>query len=185
MERIGKGKVRQPYESGVKVGIAIGTHCGLMVGARSFTGTPYDGHTLGEQIEHSGILLQYVDAKPHTVYGDLGSRGDDRRSPLIDRGKYKTLTDEERKSLKWRQAVEPVIGHLKQDHRMRTCWLKSSEGDALNAVFRAAGYNVRWMLRAIVAPGLGQLFASFADRVLGALESTEEPERRKSVVAVV
>ena len=161
VECIGKGKARQPYEFGVKVGIAIGIDCGLIVGARSFAGNPYDGHTLGEQMEQSGILLQDVGAKPHTVYADLGYRGgDDAIAPvkLIHRGKYKSLTGAERESLKRRQAVEPVIGHLKQDHRMRRCWLKGSEGDALNVVLCAAGYNLRWLLRAIVRLSLGPFF---------------------------
>lgn len=158
VECIGKGKARQPYEFGVKVGIAIGIDCGLIVGARSFAGNPYDGHTLGEQMEQAGILLQDVDAQPQTVYADLGYRGGDEAiapMKLIHRGKYKSLADEERKQLKRRQAVEPVIGHLKQDHRMHRCWLKGSEGDALNAVLSAAGYNLRWLLRAIVRLGLG------------------------------
>ncbi|HCI10255.1 MAG TPA: IS5/IS1182 family transposase, partial [Alcanivorax sp.] len=34
MECIGKGKARQPYEFGVKVGIAITAKRGLIVGAR-------------------------------------------------------------------------------------------------------------------------------------------------------
>jgi hypothetical protein len=47
--------------------------------------------------------------------------------------------------------VEPAIGHLKADHRMDRCWLKGSEGDALHAVLCAAGFNIRWLLRAIAA----------------------------------
>ena len=97
-------------------------------------------------------------ANLQTVYADLGYRGGyEAIAPmkLIHRGKYKSLSDAERKSLKRRQAVEPVIGHLKQDHRMRRCWLKGAEGDALNAVLCAAGYNLRWLLRAIVRLGLG------------------------------
>lgn len=42
-----------------------------------------------------------------------------------------------------------MIGHLKTDHGMRRCWLKGSEGDALHAVLCAAGFNIRWLLRAI------------------------------------
>lgn len=57
-----------------------------------------------------------------------------------------------------RQAVEPAIGHLKTDHRMERCWLKGSEGDALHAVLCAAGFNIRWLLRAIVRLGLAGLF---------------------------
>ena len=40
-----------------------------------------------------------------------------------------------------RAAVEPVIGHLKDDHRMRRNYLKGRDGDRINAVLAAAGYN--------------------------------------------
>lgn len=59
------------------------------------------------------------------------------------RGEDKSLTDEERRLLKRRQAIEPIIGHLKADHRMDRCNLKGSEGDALHAVLCATGYNIR------------------------------------------
>jgi hypothetical protein len=42
--------------------------------------------------------------------------------------------------LKRRQAIEPIIGHLKADHRMNRCHLKGAEGDSLHAVLCAAGY---------------------------------------------
>lgn len=45
-----------------------------------------------------------------------------------------------------RSAVEPVIGHLKSDHRMDRSNLKGSKGDAINAVLAAAGYNLRRLL---------------------------------------
>ena len=45
-ECIGKGKARKPYEFGVKASIAVTHGKGLMVGARTFPGNPYDGHTL-------------------------------------------------------------------------------------------------------------------------------------------
>lgn len=54
--------------------------------------------------------------------------------------------------------MEPAIGHLKADHRMDRCWLKGSEGDALHAVLCAAGFNIRWLLRAIARLGLKGLF---------------------------
>jgi IS5 family transposase len=152
VECIGKGKARQPYEFGVKVSVAISHAAGLVVGPRSVAGNPYDGHTLAEQLEQTGILLQDVKATPHTVYADLGYRGGDRDLDgvqLVHRGKWKSLTQEQRKALKWRQAVEPVIGHLKQDHGMGRCWLKGARGDALNAVMAAAGYNLRWLQQAI------------------------------------
>ena len=62
---------------------------------------------------------------------------------IIHRGKYKSLTAQQRRWLKRRQAVEPAIGHLKSDHRMNRCWLQGQSGDALHAVLCATGYNLR------------------------------------------
>jgi IS5 family transposase len=54
-----------------------------------------------------------------------------------------------------RAAVEPVIGHLKDDHRMRRNHLKGREGDRINAVLAAAGYSfsllLRWFRRLLCA----------------------------------
>jgi IS5 family transposase len=83
---------------------------------------------------------------------DLGYRGVDDDVPTINvihRGKAERLTAKQKTWLKRRQAVEPAIGHLRADHRMDRCWLKGSEGDALHAVLCAAGFNIRWLLRAI------------------------------------
>ncbi|TXH13681.1 MAG: IS5 family transposase [Gammaproteobacteria bacterium] len=162
VECIGKGKARKPYEFGVKVGVAVTHKRGLMVGARSFPGNPYDGHTLAEQLEQVTILIEDTGAKPRQVTVDLGFRGVDAANPgiqIIHRGKLGSLTDQQRRSLKQRQAVEPAIGHLKHDNGMERCWLKGATGDALHAVLCAAGYNIRWLLRAIVRLGLKGLFA--------------------------
>jgi hypothetical protein len=43
---------------------------------------------------------------------------------------------QEKKILKHRQAIEPIIGHLKVDHRMNRCNLKGSLGDSLHEVLR-------------------------------------------------
>ena len=48
VECIAKGKARKPYEFGVKVSVAVTHKQGLLVGARSFPGNPWDGHTLAE-----------------------------------------------------------------------------------------------------------------------------------------
>jgi IS5 family transposase len=40
-----------------------------------------------------------------------------------------------------RSAVEPVIGHIKNEHRMGRNYLAYSQGDAINAILTAAGYN--------------------------------------------
>ena len=60
--------------------------------------------------------------------------------------------------MKRRPAVEPVIGHLKAEHRLGRNYLKGRDGDRINAVLAAAGYNfgllLRWLerlLRALIA----------------------------------
>ena len=51
-----------------------------------------------------------------------------------------------------RAAIEPVIGHLKSDHRMERNRLKGRVGDQLNAVLSACGFNLRKLLRAFFCP---------------------------------
>jgi len=161
VECIGKGKARKPYEFGVKASIAVTHRSGLMVGARTFPGNPCDGHILKAQLEQSTILLADTGKAPKQVIVDLGFRGVDQDNPntqIIHRGKYRSLTNRQRRWLRWRQAVEPAIGHLKSDNRMDRCWLKGQLGDALHAVLCAAGYNLRWLLRAMVRLGLKAFF---------------------------
>ena len=164
VECIGKGKARQPYEFGVKASIAVTHRRGLIVGARTFPGNPYDGHILSAQLEQTGILLEDVGCTPKQVVVDLGYRGVDADNPgveIIHRGRFKSMTNQQRRWLKRRQAIEPAIGHLKADHRMNRCWLAGSLGDALHTVLCAAGYNLRWLLRAVLRGRIKRLFFVF------------------------
>ncbi len=61
-------------------------------------------------------------------------------------GQKRGVTDQIRRELRRRSAVEPVIGHLKDGHRMDRNFLVGREGDAINAVLAAAGYNFRLLL---------------------------------------
>ena len=127
-----------------------------MVGARSFPGNPYDGHILAAQLEQTTNLLQDLGRTPTQAIVDLGFRGVDADNPgveIIHRGRYKSLTSEQKRWLKRRQAIEPMIGHTKSDNRMDRCWLQGAIGDALHALSCAAGYNIRWLLRAIARLG--------------------------------
>ena len=157
-----------------------------MVGARSFPGNPFDGHTLAAQLEQTGTLLQDIGVAPKVAVVDLGYRGADQDvAPvaLIHRGKYKSLSQEHRRWLKRRQAIEPLIGHTKQDHGMQRCWLKGSEGDALHAVLCAAGFNIRWLMRALLrqfkASGLKRVFLALmalcANQLTGLAASLHVP----------
>ncbi len=132
-------------------------------------GNPYNGHTIHEQIEQSAILMQGLGVKPEMVCADSGYRGVDKDNPDIEikhRGKDKRLTDKERRLLKRRQAIEPIIGHLKTDHPMNRCHLKGLYGDAQHVVLCSAGYNIHWLLRMIAKKGLGLLLCLLQARGL-------------------
>ena len=161
VECIGKGKARKPYEFGVKSAVVVSHKHGLVVGARSFPGNPYDGHILRAVLEQATNLMQDLGVKLKQVVADLGFRGVDADNPdkqIIHRGKFKSLSAQQKGWLRRRQAVEPAIGHLKSDHRMDRCWLQGALGDALHALSCAAGYNLRWLMRAIARLGIEALF---------------------------
>ena len=156
VECIAKGKARKPYEFGVKSAVVVSHKHGLMLGARTFPGNPYDGHILSAVLEQATNLTQDLSVKLRQVVADLGFRGVDADNPgkqIIHRGKFKSLSPQQKGWLRRRQAVEPAIGHLKSDHRMDRCWLQGALGDALHTISCAAGYNLRWLLRAIAAAG--------------------------------
>jgi IS5 family transposase len=156
VECIGKGKARKPYEFGVKSAVVVSHKHGLMLGARSFPGNPYDGHILSAVLEQATNLTQDLSVTLKQVVADLGFRGVDADNPdkqIIHRGKFKSLSPQQKGWLRRRQAVEPAIGHLKSDHRMDRCWLQGTLGDALHTISCAAGYNLRWLLRAITGDG--------------------------------
>ena len=74
---------------------------------------------------------------------DLGNRGvDNPQEQIIHRDIPTQLTDQQRRRLRRRQAIEPRIGHLKSDHRMNRCYLLVTLGDSLNALRSAVGYSL-------------------------------------------
>ena len=161
VECIGKGKARKPYEFGVKSAVVVSHQHGLMLGARTFPGNPYDGHILSAVLEQTANLTQDLPVKVKHIVVDLGFRGAGSDNPdkeIIHRGKFKSLSKQKKGWLKRRTAVEPAIGYLKSDHRMDRCWLQGALGDALHAINCAAGYNLRWLMRAIARLGIEALF---------------------------
>ena len=68
-----------------------------------------------------------------------------------------------------RAAVEPVIGHLKADHRMGRNHLAHAIGDAANAVLAAVGYNFRRILAWL------KLFVAFIQAAIFSLFAAAQP----------
>ena len=57
------------------------------------------------------------------------------------------MTPAIKKEMRRRAAVEPVIGHIKNEHRMGRNYLAHAQGDAINAILAAAGYNFSLILK--------------------------------------
>jgi IS5 family transposase len=149
VECIGKGKAHARFEFGVKVSVAATNAAApagqFVVGARALPGNPYDGHTLAAQIAQTeritGVVLE-------RAYVDRGYRGHDadRARVFISRQK-RGLTPTIRRELRRRNAVEPVIGHMKADGLLNRNFLLGADGDAINAILAAAGHNLRLLRR--------------------------------------
>jgi len=181
VECIGKGKARKPYEFGVKSAVVVSHEHGLMLGARTFPGNPYDGHILSAVLEQATNLTQDIAVKLKHIVVDLGFRGVDADNPgkeIIHRGKFKSLTKLQKGWLKRRTAVEPAIGHLKSDFRMDRCWLQGALGDALHSISCAAGYNLRWLMRAIARLGIGPVFLRLLQAALSWLRGSAPLDRQ-------
>lgn len=151
VECIAKGKSHKPYEFGVKVSIAttLAHSAGgqFIAHAKALPGNPYDGHTLEKVVPD---IEKQVGATIKRLVADKGYRGHNApekyKFRIFISGQKRGLTQAIKRDLRRRSAVEPVIGHTKSDHRMDRNYLKGSQGDAINAVLAAAGYNFRRLL---------------------------------------
>jgi IS5 family transposase len=138
---IAKGKAGKPYEFGNKVSVAVTSRGGWMVGAKSFTGNPYDGHTLTAQLKQVNNLIGDKVSEAHV---DMGYRGHDDEGAVTVRVDKRQRGKTPRALWRWmkrRAAVEPSIGHLKAEHRLERNRLKGVAGDAINAILSAAAMN--------------------------------------------
>ena len=151
VECIGKGKAHKPYEFGVKVSIATPLSAPkggqFVLAAKALPGNPYDGHTLSTVIAHLGRI---TGATLSRLIADAGYRGHNAPPPydlrVYTSGQKRRMTPKIKRKMRRRSAVEPVIGHLKNEPRMGRNHLAHAAGDAINAVLAAAGYNFRRLL---------------------------------------
>lgn len=151
VECIGKGKAHKPYEFGVKVSVATTLNRSrggqFVLNAKALPGNPYDGHTLTPVLP---AIEATTGAEVMRIIADAGYRGHGAPPPYDIRvytaGQKRRMTAEIKRKMRRRSAVEPVIGHLKAEHRMDRNHLAHATGDAINAVLAAAGYNFRRLL---------------------------------------
>lgn len=153
VECIAKGKSRTPYEFGCKTSLVTTVKSCWVIGVKSFHGNPYDGQTLKPSISDAEAT---TGAEIENIFVDKGYRGKkyhpkDKLTLISGRKRLRPILQ---KMLKRRSSIEPIIGHMKHDHRMGRNFLKGKLGDQLNAVLAGTAFNFRKLLRA-----LGDFFA--------------------------
>lgn len=153
---IAKGKEHKKYEYGQKVSITKTKDSGIIVGVKVFRNAPYDGHTLPEVLDQ---VEKVTGKRPEHCVVDRGYRGKAKvgktQIHLPGRSKIKDTPYEKskkRKRFRKRAGIEPVIGHLKSDHRMKVNFLKGFKGDEVNAIMAAAAFNLKKWLNASFWP---------------------------------
>lgn len=148
---IAKGKVHKKYEFGCKASIVSTSLGNWIVGAEVFQGNPFDGHTLAPSL----IQMERLSGRyPQEAYCDKGYRGAKSKEGVDcaifipgTKGKNSRTV---RKFMKRRNAIEPIIGHMKSDHGMDRNWLKGEDGDRINVLLAACGFNMKKLLRAFL-----------------------------------
>jgi len=158
VECIGKGKARAPYEFGCKVSVATPASKPkggqFVLHAKALHGNPFDGHTLGPVVAELEALTGIETRRIHVDKGYRGHNHAQKFRVWIS-GQVRRVTAPIRREMRRRAAIEPVIGHIKAEHRMGRNYLKGRDGDRINAVLAAAGYNfgllLRWLERLLRA----------------------------------
>ena len=146
VECISKGKAHKRYEFGVKVSITSTNRSNFIVGGYALPGRPYDGHTLQQVLDQTRRL---TGSQIDEAFVDKGYRGhgEERTRVYISGQRRGIKTRSLKKRLKRRQAIEPIIGHLKSDGRLGRNYLQGMVGDAMNVLLCCAGHNLRLVLR--------------------------------------
>jgi transposase, IS5 family len=145
-----KGKEHKKYEFGSKVSIITTKTTGVIIGALNIEKNVHDSKTLQPALEQqqrlTGIILKnnFVDRGYRGVNEVLGTTIVIPDKPGKERSAYEMR--KLRNGFKRRAAIEPKIGHLKQDHRLSRNFYKGIIGDNINVMLAAAGMNFKRMI---------------------------------------
>lgn len=157
-----KGKAHKKFEFGSKVSVLVTQKTGVIVGAQNINSNAHDSKTLQSAIDQYEKLNE---RKAKHVYVDRGYRGLSKinDTEIHPPKPQADITPTKRKRHSRRAAIEPVIGHLKQDYRMNRNFLKGIVGDEINVLMSAAAMNFKrvmnlWRKEAKISWELIQIF---------------------------
>ena len=147
---ISKGKEHKKYEFGSKVSIITTKNTGVIIGALNIEKNDYDAHTLDPALEQQQRLTGH---SLKEVWVDRGYRGIKQvRGTQIhtpkpfDEKLSEYRKQKMKKGFQRRAAIEPRIGHLKNDYRLSRNFYKGILGDNINVMLAAAAMNFKRMM---------------------------------------
>jgi len=147
---IAKGKDHKKYEYGTKASIVTTKNSGIIIGVVAHEKNQHDSNTLQAALQAAN---KHRTTPIKEAICDRGYRGKKEvdgtiisipGKPLKRDTKYQQ--EQKRKKFKRRASIEPIIGHLKSDHRLSKNYLKGFIGDEINLLLAAAAFNLKkWM----------------------------------------
>jgi transposase, IS5 family len=150
VECIAKGKAHKRYEFGCKVSVVTTCKEPWILSVLAHHGNPYDGATLKDCLDKAQENTHY---KIENVFADKGYRGKEHQPADIDvyiTGR-KHLPRRFKRLLRARAGIEPVIGHLKSDHRLGRNYLLGKAGDKINAILSGCAFNLSKIMNLLEA----------------------------------
>lgn len=147
-----KGKAHKKYEFGSKAAIAVGMNSGIILSNKNYSETaPHDSKTAADTIQG---IVKASGNQPEIAYGDRAYRGVkevDGTEVKIPQAPKKSDTKEQmtqaRKAFGRRSSIEPIISHVKSDHRMKRNFLRGVSGDEVNLALACAAFNFKKLVR--------------------------------------
>jgi IS5 family transposase len=145
-----KGKDHKSYEYGTKASIVSTYTKGIIVGVAAHDINQHDSKTLEAALKHAHTNRVTTIEEAVCDRGYRGTKEVGKTKISIPGVHLKRDTEEQKEAkrakFRRRAAVEPIIGHVKHDHRMARNYLKGFIGDKINLLMAACAWNLKkWM----------------------------------------
>ena len=147
---IAKGKAHKKYEFGNKIGLIVNPKDLVILGVESYAHNPHDSKTIAPLLAQMKSHLGHL---PEEVVYDRGGRGHKEimgvkistpgKPPKSQTPYQRTKV---REKFRRRAAIEPIIGHLKSDHRMAQNYHRGVSSPKMNALLASTAWNMKKLM---------------------------------------
>jgi len=147
---IAKGKDHKKYEYGTKASLVTTMKSNVIIGVAAHEKNEHDSKTLESALASANKHRTKPIIEAICDRGYRGKKEVDGTVICIPDSPKKRDTkyqkEQKRKKFRRRAAIEPIIGHVKSDHRMQRNYLKGFVGDEINLLLAASAFNLKkWM----------------------------------------